>query len=316
MIFKSTWVDHGNLEPILQRSFEEFAVTDQGTQQSTYEKYSVGLDKNKLINLELFENENLVASALSSYQEFYAECGPIKLSFLTQVIVQKNYRGHGHLRKLMKFAQEVDERNLSLGSIVIARKKVGNLYSRYGYIGFGAFPQISIKEAHAQMLHSPSNSLSWEKISIAYQNTYQGIPGSIYRSSEYWNHIRNEVNNGRYTLVTFESEGDLGYFIFTEEQCCEIASTSRAIYHDLLQASLGIGLRIFKIGANHPFFPLIISVGGVYTVRPEREEGHMLKPYFGGEFLCKEIEDHMERILCAEHDEEKYSIDINLLNEW
>ena len=316
MILNYAWVDQSSLKPILQRSFEEFNVTDQGRQQSIFEKYSVGLDKNKLINLELVDDGNLVASALSSYQEFYADCGPLKLSFLTQVIVQEEYRGRGHLWKLMEFVQEVDEKNSSLGSIVIARKRVGNLYSRFGYIGFGAFPYIKIEGALIQELHISSNSIGWEKVCLAYQSTYRNIPGSINRSSEHWNHIRNEINKGRYGVVTIESGKELAYLIYFEEQCYEIASTSGALYSDLLQESLRHGIRNFRIGANHPFFPVIFSAGGEYVVRPEREEGHMLKPYSGGEFLSKVVEDYMARILYAERNEEKYSIDINLLNEW
>jgi predicted acetyltransferase len=316
MIFNYAWVDQNSLKSILQRSFDEFNVTDQDSQQSMYEKYSVGLGEKKLINLELVEDGNLVASALSSYQEFYADCGPLKLSFLTQVIVQQKYRGRGHLRKLMEFAQVVDEKNSSLASIVIARKRVGNLYSRFGYFGFGVFPHISIKGALTRELHIPSDAIVWEKVYIAYQSTYKNIPGSIYRSSEHWNHIRNEINRDKYGLVTIESGKELAYLIFFEEQCYEIASTSGALYSDLLQEALRHGIRKFRIGANHPFFPVIFSAGGEYVVRPEREEGHMLKPYFGGEFFGKEIKDHMTRILSAELDEEKFSIDINLLNEW
>ena len=216
----------------------------------------------------------------------------------------------------MEFAQEVDEKNSSLGSIVIARRKVGSLYTRYGYTGFGVFPQIRIDETYGQMFKLPSHSSDWEKISLAYQNTYRNIPGSIYRSSDYWKHIRNEVSRERFCIKSVESDKNLGYFIFSEEQCSEIAATNPVLFPELLQAAIEYGIKCFKIGANHPIFPLIISLGGKYTIRPEREEGHMLKPYFGGEFLLKEIDEHMTRIQSTEQDEEKYAIDINILNEW
>jgi len=310
------WLNAQNLKTTLQRSFEEFSVTDQGVQESIYQKYSLELHKNKLISLELVENGNLVASAVTCYQHFYTACGPIKLSFLTQVIVQEEFRGRGYLRKLMELAQDVDERNLSLGSIVIARRRVSNLYSRYGYLGFGVFPQVAIEKFQERVLETPSTLVDWNKISIAYQKTYQNIPGSVYRSKDYWNYIKNEVDKGRYGLGYIQSGNDLGYFIYLKGDCVEIASTSTALFPDLLQISFGHGLQRFKIGSNHPVFPVMVSAGGGYMVRPEREEGHMLKPYLGGEFLCREIDLHMERTLRAKDDGEKYSIDINLLNEW
>lgn len=316
MIFKSEWLDARNLEIILQRSFDEFNVVDQSSQDSIYQKYSLELDENKLISLELIENGNLVASAVSCYQYFYSGCGPKKLSFLTQVIVQEKYRGRGHLKKLMEFAQDVDERNLSLGSIVIARRKVSNLYSRYGYLGFGVFPQVLIEDNHAKEFYVRNTSVDWKKISVAYQETYQDIPGSVYRKKKYWNYIKNEVDKGRYGLGCIQSGKDLAYIVYLGSECIEIASTNSALFPDLFQISLSHGVRSFKIGSNHPFFTVIVSAGGRYTVRPEPKEGHMLKPYLGGEIFRKEIDFHMGRSLGATHDEEKYSIDINVLNEW
>ena len=67
MISKCTWLDHTKIKSVLGRSFQEFKVSDPITQESMCEKYSLGVDKKKLINLELFEKGNLVASALSSY---------------------------------------------------------------------------------------------------------------------------------------------------------------------------------------------------------------------------------------------------------
>lgn len=132
MIYKQEWLESEKLKSFLQSSFIEFNVVKPSVQESIFEKYSTELGKYKLASLELFEDDNLVASAISSYQEFYTDCGPLKLSFLTQVILQPQYRGQGHLGKLIEFAEEIDEKNSSLGSILIARKKAGKLYSKYG----------------------------------------------------------------------------------------------------------------------------------------------------------------------------------------
>ena len=316
MIYKQEWLESGKLKSFLQRSFIEFNITQPSIQESIFEKYSTALSQNKLASLELFEDDNLVASAISSYQEFYSDCGPLKLSFLSQVIVQPLYRGRGHLGKLIEFAEDVDVENKSLASIVIARKKVSNLYSKYGYIGFGVFPSIVFQKRNREELFSPTISVDWQILSTAYEKTYQNIPGGIYRSNEYWNHLKMELDNGRYSLGTIRLREELGYFLFLKEECFEIASTSDALYSELIKLSLDQGVRKFKIGANHPAYQALMAEGGVYSVRPEREEGHMLKPYKGGEFLRDEVEIHMSRTLRTNCDNEKFSIDINSPNEW
>lgn len=316
MIYKQEWLESEKLKTFLQRSFIEFNVIQPSVQDSIFRKYSTELGKDKLASLELFENHNLIASAISSYQEFYTHCGPLKLSFLTQVIVQPQFRGQGHLGKLIEFAEEVDEKNSSLGSIVIARKKVGKLYSKYGYIGFGVFPNVVFEKPDGEKFLAPKKSADWEFLFTAYEKTYQNIPGGILRSKEYWNYLKMEVENGSYSLGTIRSRGELGYFLSLNEECFEIASTSPLLYAELIKMSLGQGVRKFKIASNHPSFKALIVEGGVYSVRPEPEEGHMLKPYQGGEFLRDEIQMYMSRTIRTNYDDEKFSIDINLLNEW
>ncbi len=92
--------------------------------------------------------------------------------------------------------------------------------------------------------------------------------------------------------------------------------TTGAIVRKLIESALSQGVRNFKVASNHPHFLKIILAGEEYTLRPERDEGHVLKLYTWGESLRDAIEDRMSKPLTAIHDEDKYSIDINLLNEW
>ncbi len=157
------------LKCFLQKSFLEFNIILPSIQESIFKKHSMDLDKNKLASLELFESDGLVASALSSDQEFYSNCRPLELSFSTEVIVQPQYRRRGHLGNLIEFAEEIDERNSSLASIVIARKKVGKFYSNYGFIEFGVFPNIVFEKHHEEGLPLAGTSVDWENVSVAYE---------------------------------------------------------------------------------------------------------------------------------------------------
>ena len=130
LVNRTAFLDANNLRKFLERSFIEFNVHDSDTQESVYSKYATELGNKSLMSLELFEGKHLVASAITIYHLFYSNRGPTKLSFLTQVIVAEKFRGQGYLKKLIDLAKEIDEVNSSLASIVIARRKVGNLYSK------------------------------------------------------------------------------------------------------------------------------------------------------------------------------------------
>jgi hypothetical protein len=101
-----------------------------------------------------------------------------------------------------------------------------------------------------------------------------------------------------------------------KQSCYEISATTGAIVRKLIEFALSQEVRSFKVATNRPYFPKLILSGEVYTLQPERDEGHALKLYTVGETLRDAIEDRMSKLLTAIHDEDKYSIDINFLNEW
>jgi len=315
IVKKPEWLDDNSLKKMLGRSFREFNVRESDTQDSVYAKYSAELANKTLMGLELFEGKNLIASAISVYHLFYSNCGPLKLSFLTQVIVQEKFRGQGYLGMLIDLAKEVDEANSSLASIVIARRKVGDLYTKFGYTGFGVFPEVSFKKRQITESAAPSTSQEWELIASAYINSYQNLPGSIYRSVKYWNYLESEITKGRYDLGVIKIGNELGYCIYKNGECFEVAATNLALFPDLVAKSLS-RVHTFKIGSNHPAFESILSAGGLYSVRPELREGHMLRPYDGGQFLSDYLEINTRKFRRELSIKERFSIDINLLNQW
>jgi len=316
LVKKTGQLDGNSLKIFLDRSFSEFNISERDTQESVYAKYSTELTNKSLTGLELFEEKNLVASAVTVYHLFYSNCGPLKLSFLTQVIVQEKFRGQGYLRTLIDFAKEVDEVNSSLASIVIARRKVGDLYTKFGYTGFGIFPNVGFERRQITESVALDTFQEWELIASAYSNSYQNVPGSIYRSVKYWNYLDSEISKGRYDLGVIKVGNELGYFIYLKGECFELAATHPALFPDLVAKSLSRGVHSFKIGSNHPAFELIQSAGGVYSVRPEPREGHMLKPYAGGEFLSDYLEINTRKFESGLSKKKRFSIDINLLNQW
>lgn len=315
LVSRTAFLDENNLRKILERSFIEFNVHDSDTQESIYSKYATELGNKGLISLELFEGKNLVASAITTYHLFYSNPLPIKLSFLTQVIVQEKFRGQGYLKKLIYLAKKKDEANSSLASIVIARRKVGNLYSKFGYRGFGVFPKVSFEKIQVSEFTALRQPQEWKLIARAYANSYQNIPGSILRTDKYWRYLSSEINKGKYSLGVIKTGNDLGYFIYSNGECFELASTNLVLFNDLVKNSLGRGIHSFKISSNHPAFQALISSGGVYSIRPEPTEGHMLRLYKNSGFLGDYLLENPPKIL-EDRCNKKLLMDINLLNEW
>jgi len=315
LLKKNRWLDHHGLQRMLHRSFLEFNVSDSRIQQSILAKYTTELKEKNLLSLELFQGDNLVASAISVYKKFYSNCGPLNLSFLTQVIVQEQYRNQGYLKILMEEAKDADMNNSSLGSIVIARRKVGNLYSKFGYIGFGIFPKVVVDNIHASQSLTMSIPIDLEMIAKAYEYTHQGLPGSIYRTKEYWKYLEYEILKSRYSFDSIRAGNEYGYIIYSKGECFEIASSKPALYPSLIEKSLSLGVNTFKIGSNHPAFRTLITSGGEYSIRPEATEGHLLRPYKEGGFLGDYLAEISTKLV-EDSASEKFLIDINLLNEW
>lgn len=316
IVARYEWLDNVKLKELLTRSFNEFNVKDPEIQRSILQKYSTAVSQNQAASLEIFKGKKLVASAMTVHRYFYSNCGPLKLSFLTQVIVQEEFRGQGHLEKLVILARDADEKNGSLGSIVIARRKVGNLYEKYGYRGFGVFPTVVVATKQPNEIYMPSTFHDWDLIATAYESCYKLLPGSLLRSRKYWQFLKSEIEKGSYLLGTIKSGKEFGYFISKEEKCLELAATNSEIFRNLISMCLVQGIEIFKIGSNHPAFDSLISAGGKYSTRPEFHEGHMVKLYRDGQFIGDYLEGVRDKFRGEMNPKERFSIDINLLNEW
>jgi hypothetical protein len=123
------------------------------------------------------------------------------------------------------------------------------------------------------------------------------------------------MSKGRYSLGVIKAGNDLGYFIYSNGECFEMASTNLMLYKDLVSNSLRRGIDSFRISFHHPAFEALISSGGVYSIRPEPNEGHMLRLYKGSGFLGDYLLDNPPKI-SEERSSGKFLMDINLLNEW
>jgi len=312
----------GELEEVLTKSFTEFKITERADQLSMLSKYATAASKSSLWKVELRQKNTLVASAITCSQVFPIERNEVQLSFLTQVIVQPLFRGQGHLKQLIECVGEVDRRIGSSGSIVIARRGVSNLYSKYSYEGFGIFPSVDLQSLSISSINEDMslqldvNVEMTNLFATAYESTYWKIPGTTMRNKTDWNHIFRENKSGRLKINFVKNGATFVYSISKENVVIELAATD----HESLNASLSDvidnGVTKIRIGANHPAFSVAMSKGGIYSVRPEPFEGHMIRRWKTLDTLDRLLRFNTAGNINTNARNNSFSIEISELNQW
>ena len=282
-------------------------------------RYKVAIQESRIWSVEIFISKNLVASAIICVEDFPYGDELLKISFLSQVIVTEKFRGLGFLKLVMSSVREMDSSLNCQASIVIARRAVGDLYSKYGYKGFGIFPELKIQGSVPSLINGNDkliNESLLRSLSNAYRYTYWQLPGSTVRSDAKWLLIISEAQYGIYKLKYEQSGGDICYAIIRDELVIEFAFTSEDILEKFLVNQYIQPGTIFKIGSNHPAFKSLLKLGGLYSIRPEPLEGHMIRSYEDSKIMSKFLEHNTANSITTNNVQKKYSIEIPELSQW
>jgi hypothetical protein len=308
-----------NLSELLDRSFSEFSISSQIDRNMMRSRYEVAIQESKIWTVEIYNTTDLIASAIVCLEDFPFEGDLLKISFLSQVIVQKEYRGLGFLNLIISSISEVDCLLECQASIVIARKAVGNMYYKYGYKGFGIFPELKIEKNNRSSISYNKNLIDkslLQPISNAYKSTYWNLPGSTLRSEAKWLSIINEVQNGMLEIICEQLGDDICYAIIKNGKVIELAFTSEFLLEKILTNQQLLAVKIFKLASNHPAFKTLVKSGGLYTVRPEPFEGHMIRSYRESEIMRKFLKQNVAQLLTTKDIQNPFSIEIPELSQW
>ena len=307
------------LPEVLERSFKEFNIESKIQQNLMKNRYEQAIKESKIWTTEIYDSTNLIGSAVICIENFPFENKILKMSFLSQVIVQKEFRGLGYLKSIINAAAEIDHDLNCQASIVIARRAVGGMYNKYGYLGFGIFPEIKISKRTSMETNFTVTNNFIQKIDLlddAYKSTYWQIPGSTVRSSARWTTIVNEIEQGLYDVIYEQSGADLSYAIIKKDTIIELSFTSEKILKKLISRQEIKTIKSFKIGANHPGFQYILELGGTYCIRPEPLEGHMIRPYNKHEQLRNFLKINSASSINKNKKNPSFSIEIPELCQW
>jgi len=265
---------------------------------------------NKIWTINVLVGDERAAFANIIEQEMYIGNKILKVNYLTFVYVYPKHRGKKIVSYIIDEVERVSLEHNHSASFVIARKAVKDLYYKFGYHGFGVFPEIKLNTKSMLFKNKHNSITELGEIASAYKATYSKIAGSLVRNGQYWDSIKFYADQGLINIMTLALDKYFAYLIIKDSVLIEAAGDLNTMT-DLVNK---LAIKNFKILKSHPLGNYIISNGGNYYLRPEIKEGHLLKPFNNSknifdEYLIKPNEP-------STISNKKMVMDINLLNEW
>jgi hypothetical protein len=276
-------------------------------------RFKLLVNEKALWSVELEKNQEYVGSAVLCERSM--TCGgvePFKVSFYSQIYIEPKYRGQGYLRLLMDEMFSIECNLKSIASIVIARKAVGNLYTKFGYKGFSKFPTVTFSKKEKYLSLNKFVDCDLSKLQKSHRSTYRNQNGYFARSQFFWREILSSLPINTINLKCFELDGDFWYYIASGGEVIELGSENQNLWSEIVKTMIESGLDKFSISETHPAFKVLINLNGVFSVRPEPDQGHMMRinklPSPRGKFT--RIEKQLQKSVA------EMNLNILLLDQW
>jgi len=271
-------VDAANLDAVLARSYEEF-IGNPDYYADFRLRFNLGIS-DPLIDVkyyEISEGSSIWASFMLVFNRMNFNDSQIKICFLTQVIVSKEYRGLGITYKLSKYAEEMAVNEGAGITFVIARRAVKDLYGKLGFVGFSHFSELElgpvpgIEKTAVNLMQEPKSS-DLRKIMKLHEASYRKLNFNLMRSEE---SIQNLIESPNYTIKISENESF--YLVSTLKTIVEIGMNSDTISSEIIATIIHEGFDLIRINRNHEIFRIGVEMGLVEKKRFELREGHLLR---------------------------------------
>jgi hypothetical protein len=238
------------------------------------------MNYNDFYLLQIMDRNCVVGSAAICKRMLHLGKKLITVSFCSQVFIEEKYRGLGHFYKLMGEVNKVEKYLGVTASVVIARKKVGNIYSKTGYLGFGSYPVIKIQNSDLFFLKKENIALediSDDQLRKAYYSTYQSIPGTVSRENEMFETIKYGSELGIFEFKSSIIRNKAFYFIVKNNAIIEAGCEENDYWDDIAIILLKCGYSEFRISETHPLTKKLLKYKPEIYLRREFQEGHMYK---------------------------------------
>ena len=272
-------VSRAELQFLLSSYFTNFEIESLHTRSFITSRYETLAREQSLWSLEIWENQELVGSAVVCERTLKYLATPIKICFFSQIWIEKKHRKKGHLSFLMKELDLIANFLNSDASIVISRKAVKDLYTKYGFEGFSKFPVVKFSKSELSTSSCETRTIRLQSIQNAFESTYGSQDIFFLRSWEYWKAVLKNIQGDAMQLHTYEINGSFFYLVIQLNEVVEIASIDNSRWPEIVDFLFSSGLDTFRIDEKHPAHKEMLAYNAVYSVRPEPREGHMMKIY-------------------------------------
>jgi predicted acetyltransferase len=282
--------NNSNLDEWLNLQFKLFNVNDLHVQNMVRIKYNSALDATKFI--ELYISGEKIGHVSCIKQRMYIGSVVSNVAFLTSVYIFPKFRGNGYLLPLLNAAEEIATAQRCIATIIVARRAVGKMYSKFGYFGFSVFPSVNLGQNEFKL----RKNLEWEvpikkiQFNESYTETYSIINGTLVRNLLYWESIKYAIEHGLFELLV--DIPTKSYILKKKSTAIEVAGSVEG----LVKLLHSYNFEQLLISKDHNFFKTIIFLGGQFQQRPEPKEGHLIKIFnkksdFGKSLLTLELSD-------------------------
>ena len=166
----------------LETNFVLFGLSDPAKQEVVKIKYRS--ESYNIWIIEIYDNLHKIGHASIIKQKMYLNKVPVLIGFMTNVYVYPEYRGKKMLVHLIS-AVEKTSQDLQLAAIiVIARRQVKDMYYKFGYKGFGIFPEVVLQHSHNQNIDLKYQFCEFSLMDArqAYLATYSSLDGTVVRN--------------------------------------------------------------------------------------------------------------------------------------
>jgi predicted acetyltransferase len=263
--------NNSNIDEWLNLNFRLFDLAEARSQNMVRMKYYSALNAIKFV--ELYTSGEKIGHVSCIRQRMYIGSVVSDVAFLTSVYIFPRFRDNGYLLPLLTAAEEIATTENCIASIVVARRAVKDMYSKYGYFGFSIFPSVSMNQNILESRKTPTPFLNLESrgFNERYLETYLNINGTLVRNSMYWDSIKYAIKHGLFGLL--EDGSTKSYIVTKKSTAIEVAGSTEG----LLNLVRTFCIKKLLISKDHPLFNPLMLLGGEYRYRPETTGGHLIK---------------------------------------
>jgi predicted N-acetyltransferase YhbS len=218
---------------------------------------------------------------------------------LTNVCIHPDHHGRGLGRDLMEAALRIlRERGFQV-SVTIARRAVDGFYSRFGFLGIDAFPELRVQVPErlpeaSRRVHATRGVDSAFDYASAYGSTYGALAFAFDRKPAWWESLKKRLmlkHPGWSVLNLFLDGAPAGYAVLNpEEVVIEAASLPGAV-----PACAGAALseafgpqkeRVLRLTPDHPWAVSLRRYNHTLKTRAAWDGGHLLRVLDPGAFCA------------------------------